>query len=1529
MKTKKWIAFLLCLTMMLTLVPCAAFAAGGSADKAKTKLVYMEFIDPAGDKYEPASKGPKVQAVPIPDELPDKFLIGIQLTEMTKLPADKVSENLLSFVTSLTYDSQYVRLVDDTNGTMDPDTYETTNFNDLVGKLRIGNSRMEGDKRVPTVFSKNYSLESGMTDTVLSEGSTWHRLNVPFKSSATGTKPAYDFSTDEYIAAFQFEVVNTPANGAQVFNFNLTGEDTNMAFGADGGAGSLSAGVAGENLLDYMDFDVSGANIFPESYTVSFDANGGAFASGTTVNVSVPETNPVIGDKMPENPTQTGKFFNGWVLDDNDNGTYEEDTDVTPLDETTTITTDMIGDDSTVKAFATWNDGHIITFEGNQGHVQGDVTSTSAIVTMSTTKTTLDGETIPVMERTAYTFDSWNTEQNGTGTRLDATNLTTHAFTVGDTNTLYAQWTPAADQTSVTVTFDRNSTDGVDANPVSKTIVSGQAIGTGNMPNVPTRATYTFESWNTEQNGSGTTFTETTAVPADITVYAQWTPADDQIARTVTFQNGNQAAATPANPSTKVVVNGDSIGETNMPAYPTIDGYYCTGWNTAQDGSGTPFTGTTPVTADIDVYAQWSENRVITFNENGGAFDTGFTDRTVTLDSTNKLTTSALTRFDNAVTKAGYTFCGWYPTANGAGTKITTDTEFTSSAAVYARWEAGTLTNDEPDVIDPAPNAILVKFNSNGGQAVIDPAMMSRLPNDALAANEDGMPTSPTREAFKFVGWNTKSNGEGQNVTFSTTAGALVSGGATEATVYAKWELDETQVPEADRVTITFHKNDGTAETKSITIKKGEKLNVATAEDSSKKTSYEPEYTRTPFTFDGWAKVEGGTAVNVDFDTEVISTDLDVYAKWTLTIDELSFGNNEQTYDGTPKNITVTAITVGGTQLTDLPPFEIEYAPAADPNNKRPSVTDAGEYIATIKSKDKGDSPVPDSITVTKYLPDNGFTIKQKGIPFVVGAQEVAVSEDNTDPKPLAITVSASAVTATEAALTANVKYYTFKDGVDKTKALTLDDLTEHTGAPTAQGDYVVSFTVSNPNYTASTLELEDGGTVVLYTAEAAPADPAKKLDPLTGVIKYSLVPDAKLEAVSVEVTNLSTSAVTAAALYEDNALTSSTTFDKAKDTYYVTIPTNSDVTIKLKGAFNPDTDSVYSMDGTSQTDIKPVKVAGTSDEWTVTLPKDKLAVAAGETGDGLFKNILQITIGSKPYSIKLKQQAEAKITLNYGNSPYGEIMKDAAITDKAAAKAAFAAGNKFTADCTPASMSEIAKKYTGGYGTKAWVDATGDQTLLEDPSVNIDRNDKAIFIYNGKAFKDPGFTAIDSNGKAVTTLDREITVSRVKATNFDGMKNTNQQESDTIKIAGKESEYLITEVTMVYDGKNDATRYIRPDVYEMEYSFYDTEAATTVSAIRKVVVLNLTGDTDMNGIINLQDRNFMTIMNSNNQRPPTWLKDGKIDVKESARLLYMYRVADTDANNIVNPQDRNALTQANSTGQKQLQLYYLMLPTQ
>ncbi len=113
-----------------------------------------------------------------------------------------------------------------------------------------------------------------------------------------------------------------------------------------------------------------------------------------------------------------------------------------------------------------------------------------------------------------YTLTSWNTLANGTGTSysLDAT------ITLSTPLTLYAQWTPAA--ASLTISLSANGGSG------SLSALTGLPNSTVTLPSATSvvRAGYTLSSWNTEANGSGTSYSsgQTLTLTSTLTLYAQW-----------------------------------------------------------------------------------------------------------------------------------------------------------------------------------------------------------------------------------------------------------------------------------------------------------------------------------------------------------------------------------------------------------------------------------------------------------------------------------------------------------------------------------------------------------------------------------------------------------------------------------------------------------------------------------------------------------------------------------------------------------------------------------------------------------------------------------------------------------------------------------------------------------------------------------------------------------------------------------------------------------------------------------------------
>jgi uncharacterized repeat protein (TIGR02543 family) len=182
-----------------------------------------------------------------------------------------------------------------------------------------------------------------------------------------------------------------------------------------------------------------------------------------------------------------------------------------------------------------------------------------------------------------------------------------------------------------------------------KTVSDGTAIGAGDFPANPARSGYSFAGWNTQPDGAGNLFTASTAVSADITVYAQWTEASSGPSYTVTFMLNDGTVH-----AVRTVSSGAAIDAGDFPANPARSGYSFAGWNTQLDDAGSAFTASTTVSAHTTVYAQWDTySYMVTFEKNGGDTEADPVTKTVTGPASNVGTLPA-----NPV-RSGYSFAGW------------------------------------------------------------------------------------------------------------------------------------------------------------------------------------------------------------------------------------------------------------------------------------------------------------------------------------------------------------------------------------------------------------------------------------------------------------------------------------------------------------------------------------------------------------------------------------------------------------------------------------------------------------------------------------------------------------------------------------------------------------------------------------------------------------------------------------------------------------------------------------------------------
>ena len=152
---------------------------------------------------------------------------------------------------------------------------------------------------------------------------------------------------------------------------------------------------------------------------------------------------------------------------------------------------------------------------------------------------------------------------------------------------------------------------------------------------------------------------------------------------------------------------------------------------------------------------------VVTFNSNhtdSGGTNASPPTRIVTPPAT---TVSALPGTNP--TRIGYIFEGWYLVPGCTGAEFTTATIVNEDMTVYAKWRFG----------------IEVVFDKNFGDTE---AVPSSKEVSTAGGNVGTLPAEPTREAYKFVQWNRRVDGKGEEFKADTPVD-------TGITVFAIWEF--------------------------------------------------------------------------------------------------------------------------------------------------------------------------------------------------------------------------------------------------------------------------------------------------------------------------------------------------------------------------------------------------------------------------------------------------------------------------------------------------------------------------------------------------------------------------------------------------------------------------------------------------------------------------------------------------------------------------------------------------------------------
>ena len=1254
-----------------------------------------------------------------------------------------------------------------------------------------------------------------------------------------------------------------------------------------------------------------------DQVTVTFDYdNATSPTAPTTITVGKGDS---IGDAMPTTPVKTNYSFDKWV----------NTADNSDFDKTTTVNSNI-----TVKA--TYKSDITVNFNINDGTTQATPFATDKGAPSKSYTAPSDPT------RANYTFVGWNTKANGSGkfiTAADYATLNDVSTAAGGTNPveLYAYWADAPvtpgklpgnetpNDNGVKVTFDSNASGSAsstvtDANPKYVYPHLGDALGTL-MPEAPTRTNYKFVGWNTKADGSGTTFTDATAITTtldgvtangrkyNLVVYAQWNIADnvaDNDKVTITF-NDNKDGNGGTNVKTVTIFKGDSLGY-DVTA-PTNKGYTFDNWyeGTVTGGSlsmtTTAFDKTKQINSNTDYYAKWLSDITIRYDVNGGVG---------TYNDVVGAPTANYTDPAQNPTKTNYVFIGWNTKPNGAGNFVTSakyptlndvslaaqgsEASAPTTVTLYAYWAAANVNPGENVIPDDIPknNGVKVTFDSNvtgnkTNAAVTDanPKYVYPYLGDALG---NMMPNEPTRTHYVFKGWNTKADGSGVTVDSTTKIDQAtlkdalkeIAGTKTayETTLYAQWDIDPS-VPTSDKVNVTFNKNldlkGNDTSPRVVTLYKGDSIGYDITEP-----------TNGTFEFDGWKTAFDGTGTKFNKDTK-INTDTTYYATWFKYLKiELVNANAEYTGQVISPKYNIYQIKYDDASKTT-------YTKVADSDIAKDATLPAG-FTATVTDKNNNAATIQNVGVYTIAISidnagtyANGYKIGVQDSTFEVTSAKLTVNVDPDTQKqkagssrkdPVVTVVDATGNTVGKSEY--DIKYYTWTDaGATPDGNIQKSELSEVTDI-TKVGKYVVAVELkANSNYVIDSVKSTTTEAVLLYDGKTTGY--AEYTDAKVGgnIVYEVLANDPSIK--EIKANSVKGSAVDSTALpFKDSKYENDVAFDNAetpaiKD-YYVRVPDVDADSIQFNVTLtNPDTTTITASDGTTLTPTK-------NGDGTYT-------IKAPLTNKGQTENTITITTKAGTdndaptltYTFHVQQLVEAKITLNYGNSPVGLIKNMANATspwdDKKISDAltAFTTNNTYGSNLVPDNgVSGI--KYT----TEAW----GKET---DSAKNMDRNEYAIFVYNKESFNDTGFTATDSLGNKVD-VKRTITVQRMPQDSLDSII-TKKDVADTVVINDTNDKCALDAIT--------ATSVV-PDMYTMTYSFTDTQTNQEVTAERTVVVLWSLGDIDLSAITNPSDVTALY----------TIIK-GKVSLNglsQSFQNLYTYRIADVDLSTIINPSDVTAL---------------------
>jgi len=480
------------------------------------------------------------------------------------------------------------------------------------------------------------------------------------------------------------------------------------------------------------------------NYKIVYNGNG-----NTAGAAPVDNANYTVGAKATLAGAGTlaraGYTFAGWNTQANGNGTnYSSGAEWT-----------MSASNATL--YAKWSliPTYRVDYDGN-----GETSGTAPVDNgnyVAGAKVTLPGSGSLI--RDGFAFVGWNAQADGGGTNYAAG----AQLTMGVTDvTLYAKWT----ELSYTVAFDGNGATG-GAPTDGNRYTAGDSVtmpGKGTLTN----AGYSFAGWTESSDGTGTLYpagSSYTMGAADAILYAKWVALPTYTVAYAVF--GPETGGVPADPADYLTGEQATVlgrGSLVLPRHSFV------GWNTKQDGTGTPYAPgqrLTIGTEDVVLYAKWAPLPTYQVLYQGSGGDGGH----APTDSAAYLTgEEATVAGEGTLTRAGYSFEGWNadPAGNGAsyaeGDNIVIGA---SNVTLYAQWSK-------------LP-AYQVLYDGNGASGTVPVDGAEYLTGAGAVVLGKG---SLAKSGYEFQGWSTTPGGGG--TVYAENDSLPI--GTEDVTLYAQWK---------------------------------------------------------------------------------------------------------------------------------------------------------------------------------------------------------------------------------------------------------------------------------------------------------------------------------------------------------------------------------------------------------------------------------------------------------------------------------------------------------------------------------------------------------------------------------------------------------------------------------------------------------------------------------------------------------------------------------------------------------------------